>query len=108
MPSIPAAPLAVWLSGVVLAGIATMVANIAVPILVAVIMGGPAWYTAKTARKEALTVSGLIVERLERIESSLSDFSIWRAAHEALLDSEVAELIEKVEDHLQEETEHQD
>lgn len=61
-----------------------------VPIIVAVIMGGPAWVTARAARKEGLTVAGILMDRIEGIDSKLSGLIEWKSAHEAGVEAEVA------------------
>lgn len=93
-------PIIAYVAAVLGASFATTVSTIAVPILVAVIMGGPAWITAKRAREEGLTVASLLAARLERIEVKLDDFSAWRAAHEALIDAEMHALDDNAADLL--------
>lgn len=63
---------------------------IVVPLLVAIVMGGPAWVTARAARKEGLTVAGVLVTRIEAIDDKLDRLVEWKSAHEAEVDAEVA------------------
>lgn len=66
----------------VVASLLAPVSTVVVPLVVAVIMGGPAWLTARKAREEGNSNADLILERLDRIESKVDDLRDWRAGHE--------------------------
>lgn len=72
-------------AGITLTAALAAIEALLLPVLVAVIMGGPAWLTAKRAREEGLSVASLLVDRLERIEGKMDDFHAWRIAHDVRL-----------------------
>lgn len=69
--------------------ITEILSTLVVPLLVAVIMGGPAWLTARAARKEGLSIAELLVTRIDDMDKKLDALGEWKIAHEAAVEAEV-------------------